>query len=881
MTDIATLGLRVDASGVITAEDALNRLTSAAGKAQAAATGVAAGSAQVSTQTRAMAQAAQQATTQQSALAAQMQRTQQVQQAATLSTKQYQQAMRLLPAQITDIVTSLVSGQPAYLVAIQQGGQLKDSFGGIGAAGKALLSVITPMSLILAGLAATAGAVAYGFIQGERESQGLARSLILTGNAAGTTAGQLSTIASSLDELEGVTQSGAASAISALVATAKVGGDDLERFAATVVTASRTLGMETEDIVASFADLGKRPVEASLKLNESMNYLTATTYRQIQALVEQGRETEAAKLAQDAFADALDSQTAQMEGQLGALQRGWLAIKGAIGEAKDALLDIGRVDSIEEELAALQEKRGTRELGTGQGARGAGAGFARSDARERQLTQLVEIQNRLNAADETNVRIQREAIAASRENQKWADASLTTQEKLNKALETYRRNVERARAGGIGPDAAQQAREEAAIIASFADNTSAREIEQAIESLERLNQQISGQVSTFGQAESEALAYRLTMGDLADDVERAGTQGRALADSIMEQARALDELNAAEARRKEGRQFAERVVSSERPPSVQSLVSSIGKADPDQLQSSIQHALDLENERYAQQLASLEKYQADDMAMREKYQEAIQSAERQHQGALNEIENAGVAARADASRALAEYQIANQQQMLSIISEGLGVIAAAAGESQGVQIALLLAQRGIAIAQIAIATEVAAMRALADLGPIAGAGVAAGIRGLGLASAAVVGAQTGVELANISGGRQYGGTVSAGKIYDFAEAGDPELIKIGNRVLLGMGNRDGQVIPARAMSSAGGGMPSVTFIDQSSGVRADWRMSDGEIIAIIEDRDQQTQERAVQQSRAAAIGDVTYRRGLGRAIENRNGLRPRPMRGMN
>ncbi|MHA1052204.1 phage tail length tape measure family protein [Enterobacter ludwigii] len=34
--------------------------------------------------------------------------------------------------QITDIVTSLASGMPVYMVAIQQGGQLRDSFGGAG-----------------------------------------------------------------------------------------------------------------------------------------------------------------------------------------------------------------------------------------------------------------------------------------------------------------------------------------------------------------------------------------------------------------------------------------------------------------------------------------------------------------------------------------------------------------------------------------------------------------------------------------------------------------------------------------------------------------------------------------------------------------------------
>ncbi len=60
-----------------------------------------------------------------------------------ISAGQYRNAMRYLPMQITDIVTSLASGMPVYMVAIQQGGQLRDSFGGVGNALKAMLSMVT------------------------------------------------------------------------------------------------------------------------------------------------------------------------------------------------------------------------------------------------------------------------------------------------------------------------------------------------------------------------------------------------------------------------------------------------------------------------------------------------------------------------------------------------------------------------------------------------------------------------------------------------------------------------------------------------------------------------------------------------------------------
>lgn len=77
-----------------------------------------------------------------------------------LSAGQYKNAISQLPAQITDIGTSLAGGIPIWLIAIQQGGQIKDSFGGIANTARFLLSAITPLvgvaALLGAGFAATA-----------------------------------------------------------------------------------------------------------------------------------------------------------------------------------------------------------------------------------------------------------------------------------------------------------------------------------------------------------------------------------------------------------------------------------------------------------------------------------------------------------------------------------------------------------------------------------------------------------------------------------------------------------------------------------------------------------------------------------------------------
>lgn len=88
-----------------------------------------------------------------------------------ISIGQYRQAMRMLPAQITDVTTSLASGMPIWLVAIQQGGQIKDSFGGIIPMFKALATFINPLNVGLAATAGVLGALAYSVIKARSEME--------------------------------------------------------------------------------------------------------------------------------------------------------------------------------------------------------------------------------------------------------------------------------------------------------------------------------------------------------------------------------------------------------------------------------------------------------------------------------------------------------------------------------------------------------------------------------------------------------------------------------------------------------------------------------------------------------------------------------------
>lgn len=260
-----------------------------------------------------------------------------------LSAGQTAAALRGVPAQVTDIVTSLQGGQAPLTVLLQQGGQLKDMFGGVvpaaRALGAALLGLINPYTVVAAAVA-TLG-VAYA--QGSTEADKYRKALILTGNIAGATAAQFQIMARNIDASVG-TQQQAAEALAAIASTGRVAGTDLEKFGATAVRINRTVGTSIEDVAKQFEELGKDPVRASEKLNDSMNYLTLAVYDQIRAAQENGREQEAASIAQNAYADAMDKRTAKLEANLGIIQRAWRAVSDVAKEGWDQILGIGRPD---------------------------------------------------------------------------------------------------------------------------------------------------------------------------------------------------------------------------------------------------------------------------------------------------------------------------------------------------------------------------------------------------------------------------------------------------------------------------------------------------------------------------------------------------------
>ena len=270
-----------------------------------------------------------------------------------ISVGQYNNAMRMVPAQFTDIFTQLAGGQNPFLIALQQGGQLRDSFGGFGNMFRGLAASINPATVAVAALAGGVAALGKAYYDGSEESKRFSAAVIFAGGSAGAASGKLMSIADSVGNATGG-WSEARSAILAFVESGSVASENYGRFAESVVLQSKATGKSVEDLARVYEEIADDPLKAVVKFSRVYQTLNADVYEQARALVEQGRQQEAVALIQGKFADESQQMSERVLENLGAIERGWNAVKKAASEAWEDMKSIGQEATLESRLA---EKR--------------------------------------------------------------------------------------------------------------------------------------------------------------------------------------------------------------------------------------------------------------------------------------------------------------------------------------------------------------------------------------------------------------------------------------------------------------------------------------------------------------------------------------------
>jgi len=256
-----------------------------------------------------------------------------------------------LSYQTTDIVTSLVSGQNPFMVLMQQGGQLKDQFGGVGNVFKAIGSVLTPMRVIIGSVATAFAGLAIAAYKGASESAKLRDSLILTGNYANLSSGQYRDLALGISNDYNVAIGGAKDILDALVSSGKFTDVSLSSAGKAIAIIAKLSGESASEVAGKLIPSLDGTASSAKRLNDQYNFLTLAQYKEIEALEKQGKLQEAIKIK----ADALTAAKASQRRELGILEKSWEMLKNGASAAWDAMLGIGRKESTESKLKAISE----------------------------------------------------------------------------------------------------------------------------------------------------------------------------------------------------------------------------------------------------------------------------------------------------------------------------------------------------------------------------------------------------------------------------------------------------------------------------------------------------------------------------------------------
>lgn len=344
--------------------------------------------------------------------------------------KQTAAALRGVPAQFTDIVVSLQGGQAPLTVLLQQGGQLKDMFGGIGPAARAIggyvLGLVNPFTVA----AAAVGALTLAYYKGSQEADEYNKAIIFTGNAAGTSATQLASMAQQVSATVGTTGA-AAEVLAKLAGNGKIASGSFEEITEAALQMEKATGKAIDETIAEFAKIAKDPVAAAKELNDQYHFLTASTYAQIVALKDQGDTIGATKLLTDTYANTIQERTGQVTQNLGLIESAWNKIKAAASGALDAAKDIGRIQTLEQQAEVIRQRLQTNQ---GRGGRAAALGLeTRDTAKDRGDLAFLELQ-----------------IDAERERTKWVgearkenDLSVNSQAALNAQLAASESNAKK------------------------------------------------------------------------------------------------------------------------------------------------------------------------------------------------------------------------------------------------------------------------------------------------------------------------------------------------------------------------------------------------------------------------------------------------------
>lgn len=286
---------------------------------------------------------------------------------AGISVGQYSAAIGMLPAQLTDIATQLAGGQSPFLILLQQGGQIKDSFGGLGPMLQALRDalfgfneesretaesatnisdaaeglnntseaaeklgraggLLNTFNLAIAGSVAVLAVLAGAAYSSSQQFDNVARSLILMGGAGFSSMQQLNDAAKDVAENAGASLADSVDTLVQLNDTGKYTADQMTKIAKSIM-AMGDAGLDTKAALADFSRLANDPIKALASLNQQYGFVDEAMMKHLITLEKTKGKTAAANEAITLFANTMEDRSNKIVEATDNIGQAWNGLK--------------------------------------------------------------------------------------------------------------------------------------------------------------------------------------------------------------------------------------------------------------------------------------------------------------------------------------------------------------------------------------------------------------------------------------------------------------------------------------------------------------------------------------------------------------------------
>lgn len=360
--------------------------------------------------------------------------------------------------QFADVGVTMAMGMNPLMILVQQGPQIADVFAqaaqrGVGfkAALAGIVEMVAPFAAVAAAIGAVAvvvGTLAAAYLAGEKDANKFANAIQLTGNYANVTAQQYEDMISTVARATNASMGDTRKVMLALVASGQFTRETIEQLAPSIIQISQLSGKTKEDVAQSFLSMGSSVTDFATKLNENYHLISAAQMDHIRLLEEQGRTTEAQLYASMAIHKELAERGTE---NLGYLEQAWRGVGNAISWAWEQLKKWGQASDVSQQLTTLNATIAERE---GQ-AKGAGvtpnSQFIAAQAK-RELGPLyaqreaLQLQLEQREAAAATTKAQDEAAEATRRmTGQWSGLADST-ERATRAITQYRSDIAKIRA---------------------------------------------------------------------------------------------------------------------------------------------------------------------------------------------------------------------------------------------------------------------------------------------------------------------------------------------------------------------------------------------------------------------------------------------------